>query len=163
MPHYLVVPVATTISTDVDLTPLTGRTKTLQQWLTTFHLAVVALDPFTNEGAWILPIADRVLTHFSQADVRVALLLPATADECKVFLGPLVNRILTFADPDSVAIKGMGLDRLPAFAHVAMDGTLEGKAVGWQPNDWQAVADNLAKVTSWSSPVVFRDGDPASF
>jgi hypothetical protein len=48
----------------------------------------------------------------------------------------------------------MGLDRLPVFAHVAMDGTLEGKAEGWQPDEWQAIADNLAKVTSWTTTVV---------
>ena len=154
---------ATTISTDVTLTPLTGRARTLEEWLTTFHLAVVALDPFTREGAWILPIATRVLTHFSQADVRVALLLPATPDECRLFLGPWVNSLLTFADPDREAIKGMGLDRLPVFAHVAMDGTLEGKAEGWQPAEWQSVADNMAKVLSWTSTVVERDGDPAPF
>lgn len=153
----------TAISTDVTLTPLTGKGRTLEEWLTTFHMAVVALDPFTNEGAWILPIANRVLTHFGQADVRVALLLPATADECRMFLGPIVNNLLVFADPDSTAIKGMGFDHLPTFAHIAMDGTIEGKAEGWNGRAWQAVADQLAKVTSWSSPVVERDGDPAAF
>lgn len=163
MCRYFVVAVATTISTDVTLTPLTGRARTLEEWLTTFHMAVVALDPFTQQGAWILPIATRVLTHFSQADVRVALLLPATPDECRMFLGPWVNTLLTFADPQSDAIKGMGFDRLPTFAHVAMDGTLEGKAVGWQPAEWQSVVDNLAKVLSWSTTVVERDGDPAPF
>ncbi|MEY2417540.1 MAG: hypothetical protein QOG90_220, partial [Actinomycetota bacterium] len=28
---------------------------------------------------------------------------------------------------------------------------------------WQAVADNMAKVLSWTSTVVERDGDPAPF
>jgi hypothetical protein len=155
--------VATTISTEFPLTPLTGKGRTLREWLTNFHLAVVALDPFTREGPWILPIATRVLRHFSQADVRVALLLPATPDECRLFLGPLVNELLTFADPDRAAITGLGIDRLPAFVHVAMDGTVEGKAEGWQPAEWQAICDNLARVTSWSSPVVQHDGDPAPF
>jgi hypothetical protein len=163
VPHYVLVPVASAISTDVTLTPLTGKGRTLREWLTTFHLAVVALDPFTREGAWIMPIATRVLTHFSQADVRVALLLPASPDECRLFLGPWVNSLLTFADPDRSAISGLGLERLPVFLHIAMDGTVEGKAEGWQPNEWQAVADRLAKVTSWSTPVVERDGDPAPF
>jgi hypothetical protein len=155
--------VATTISTDVTLAPLTGRSRTLEEYLTTFHLLVVALDPFTREGAWILPIATRVLTHFSQADVRVALLLPATPDECRLFLGPWVNTLLTFSDPESTAIKGMGFERLPVLAHIAMDGTLEGKAEGWQPAEWQAIVDHLAEVMSWSSTVVERDGDPAPF
>ncbi len=155
--------VATSISTDVQLTQLNGRTKTLEELLTTFHLAVVALDPFTNEGAWILPIADRVLTHFGQADVRVALLLPATADEARMFLGPIANRLLVFCDPESTAIKGLGFDKLPTFAHIAQDGTLEAKTEGWQPKEWQAIADHLAKVMSWTPTVVERDGDPAPF
>ena len=124
---------------------------------------MVALDPFTNEGAWILPIADRVLTHFGQADVRTALLLPATADECRLFLGPIANRVMVFADPDAAAIKALGFDRLPTFAHIAMDGTLEGKTEGWRPNEWQPIVDHLAKVMSWTSTVVERDGDPAPF
>jgi hypothetical protein len=152
--------VASTISTDVQLTPLTGKGRSLREWLTTFHLAVVALDPFTREGAWILPVATRVLTHFSQADVRVALLLPATPSESRLFLGPWVNTLLTFSDPEREAIKGLGFDRLPVFAHIAMDGTLEGKAEGWQPEEWQAVADRLAQVTSWTSTVV--DAGPNS-
>lgn len=151
---------ASTISTDVQLTPLTGKGRSLREWLTTFHLAVVALDPFTREGAWILPVATRVLTHFSQADVRVALLLPATPSESRLFLGPWVNTLLTFSDPEREAIKGLGFDRLPVFAHIAMDGTLEGKAEGWQPEEWQAVADRLAQVTSWTSTVV--DAGPNS-
>ncbi|MEY2426689.1 MAG: hypothetical protein QOI61_2261, partial [Actinomycetota bacterium] len=36
---------ATTISTEFPLTPLTGKGRTLREWLTNFHLAVVALDP----------------------------------------------------------------------------------------------------------------------
>ncbi len=163
MPHYLFVLVATTISTDVQLTPLTGKGRSLREWLTTFHLAVVALDPFANEGAWVLPMAERVLTHFGQADVRVGLLLPASASECRMFLGPIVNNLLVFPDPDSVIIKAFGIERLPAFVHIAMDGTVDGKAEGWKPREWQAVADNLARVTGWSSPVVERDGDPAPF
>ena len=154
---------ASTVSTDVILTPLTGKGRTLEQWLTTFHLAVVALDPFTNEGAWILPIATRVLTHFSQADVRVALLLPATPDECRVFLGPIVNTLLIFADPERSAINALGFNRLPVFAHIAMDGTIEGQAVGWHPREWQAVADNLARVMSWTGIAVERNGDPGEF
>jgi hypothetical protein len=152
--HYLGVAVATTISTEFPLTPLTGKGRSLREWLTNFHLAVVALDPFAREGAWILPVAERVLKHFSQADVRVALLLPASPAECRMFLGPLVNELLTFADPDKAAITGLGIERLPAFVHVAMDGTVEGKAEGWQPEEWQSIADRLAKVTSWTSTVV---------
>jgi hypothetical protein len=89
--------------------------------------------------------------------------LPASPDECRLFLGQWVNTLLTFADPEREALKAMGLERLPVFAHIAMDGTLEGKAEGWQPAEWQAVADNLSKKMSWTHTVVERDGDPAPF
>ena len=54
----------------------------------------------------------------------------------------------------------LGIERLPAFVHVAMDGTIEGKAEGWQPDEWQAIADRLAQVTSWTTTVV--DAGPST-
>ncbi len=95
--------------------------------------------------------------------MRVALLLPATPDECRMFLGPITNSLLTFADPDRAAINGLEMKRLPNLTHVAMDGTIEGQSDGWQPQEWQAIVDNLARMTSWTSPVVLQEGDPAPF
>jgi hypothetical protein len=46
---------------DLVLTSLGGEARPLPEWLTTFHLATVALDPYTNESAWILPTATRIL------------------------------------------------------------------------------------------------------
>lgn len=135
----------------------------MREWLTTFHLSFVALDPFTDEGAWILPTAVRVLTTFQEADVRVALLLPATPDECRMFLGPHADELLTFADPDRSAIKGFDLGRLPAFVHLAMDGTVANAAEGWDPSGWRKVADHLARVTAWRAPVIPGAKDPAPF
>lgn len=148
---------------DLVLTPLRGQGRTVREWLTTFHLSFVALDPFTDEGAWILPTAVRVLTTFQEADVRVALLLPAQPDECRMFLGPWADELLTFSDPDRAAIKGFELDRLPAFVHLAMDGTVANAAEGWDPRAWQKVADHLARVTAWRAPVLPAAKDPAPF
>lgn len=148
---------------DLELTPLRGPGKTVREWLTTFHLAFVALDPFTDEGAWILPTATRVLTTFQEADVRVALLLPATPEECQMFLGPWADEVLTFADPGRTAIRGFGIERLPAFVHVAMDGTVANAAEGWKPAEWRTVADHLARVTAWRAPVIPGGKDPAPF
>jgi hypothetical protein len=148
---------------DLTLTPLNGKSRTVAQLLTTFHLLLVVLDPFTNESAWILPTAIRILTTFEQADVRVALLLACDADECREFLGPWADEVLTFADPDRSAIKGFGFERLPAFVHVAMDGTVVNAAEGWNPRQWRTVADHLAKVTSWLAPLVPGPKDPGPF
>jgi len=38
-------------SLDITLSPLVGEAKTLRQWLTTFHLGTVVLDPYTNESS----------------------------------------------------------------------------------------------------------------
>src|SRR5437763_11037617 len=101
--------VATPPPADLTLTPLNGPRRTVAQLLTTFHLCFVALDPFTNESAWILPTAARILTVFEEADVRVAWIVAGTARECRLFLGPWSREILTFSDPDRVAIKAFGL------------------------------------------------------
>ena len=49
------------------LQPLKGDARPLREWLTTFHLASVVIDPFTNESAWILETAARVLHQFADA------------------------------------------------------------------------------------------------
>lgn len=154
---------ATTVSPDLLFTPLEGKGRTLRELLVTFHLAFVALDPFTNEGAWILPVGTRVLTEFSQADCRTALVVTATPDECRMFLGPWVNSLLVFPDPDRSIVNSFGLPRLPALVHVAMDATVAGMATGWNPREWQQVVDHLAEVTAWTAPNLPAAGDPGPF
>ncbi|HVE94612.1 MAG TPA: hypothetical protein VNB24_06795 [Acidimicrobiales bacterium] len=154
---------ATTLTPELLLKPLDGEGRTLREWLVTFHLAFVALDPFTNEGAWILPVGTRVLTQFSQADARVALVVTGTEAECRIFLGPVVNQLLVFPDPDRTIVNAFDLPRLPALVHVAMDATVAGLAAGWNPPEWQKVVDHLAKVTAWTAPTLPAQGDPGPF
>ena len=154
---------ATDPAPDVVLTPLGGEGRTVREWLTTFHLAFVALDPFTHESAWILPTAVRILDTFDEADVRVAFLVTGTEEECGMFLGPHARSTLTFADPDRAAVRGFGIERLPAFVHVAMDGALANWAEGWNPPEWKTVADHLATVTSWIAPVIPIAKDPGPY
>jgi hypothetical protein len=146
------------------LTPLHGKSRTVAQLLTTFHLVLVVLDPFTNESAWILPTAARILQVFEQADVRVAWLMAgATPEECRQFLGPWATEILTFVDTDRTAVKALGLERLPANVHLGMDGTVVNAAEGWNPMEWRKVTDHLAKITSWTGPAFPQPSDPGSF
>ena len=128
-----------------------------------FDLCFVALDPFTHESSWILETAGRVLTVFDQADVRVAFLCTGTPDECRMFLGPWARDLLTFADPDRSAVKGFGLERLPALVHLGIDGTVVGASEGWHPADWRLIMENLAKRMAWTAPVIPGAGDPAPF
>lgn len=148
---------------DLVLTPISGEGRSLSQWLTMFHLVVVALDPFTNESAWILPTATRILRTYDQADCRVAWLVTGTPEECRQFLGPLATEILTFADPDREAVKAFGLDQLPAIIHLGLDGTVINAAEGWHPLEWKAVTETLSQMMRWSRPVIPAPGDPAPF
>jgi len=155
--------VASSPPLDTVLRPINATPRPLAQYLTTFHLVLVVLDPFTNESAWILETAGRVLTAFGQADCRVGWLVAGTADECREFLGPWAERFLTFADPDRDAIKALDLDRAPAIVHLAMDGTLVSYAQGWRPAAWQAVMDELARMLSWRAPHLPDPRDPAPY
>jgi hypothetical protein len=148
---------------DLSLTPLNGPARSVQQWLTTFHLVFVALDPFTYESAWLLPTANRVLLNFQEADCRIAWLVAGTPEDCQAFLGPWSKEILTFSDPDREAIKAFGLERLPALVHVGTDGSVVGSAEGWDPPAWRAVAGALAKMMAWTPPNLPAAGDPGPY
>ncbi|MHB8465466.1 MAG: hypothetical protein ACYDH6_09580 [Acidimicrobiales bacterium] len=150
-------------SPDTLLRPLTGPARPVSQYLTMFHMLLVAVDPYTNESAWIIETAGRVLSTFSQADCRVGWLVTASPDEARAFLGPWADQFSTFADPDRDMIKGLGLARLPALVHLGMDGAVSGAAEGWRPHQWRDVADELARVLSWKAPGIPVAKDPAPY
>jgi hypothetical protein len=68
-----------------------------------------------------------------------------------------------FTDPNRDAARSLGLDRLPAFVFVRMDGKLTASAQGWDAKEWRGVADEIAKVTAWTRPNIPAPGDPAPF
>ena len=154
---------ATDPSGDLLLAPLHGDARSLREWLTTFHLASVVLDPYTNQSSWILPTARRVLHAFRGAAVRVNFLITCGPDEAREFLGPLADEFLVFCDPDRAAVRSLGLKTLPAFVFVRGDGTLAASAEGWDAAAWRSVAKEIASVTSWSSPTIPDADDPLPF
>ncbi len=151
------------VSADLELTPLTGEGRPVREWTTTFHLAVVALDPFTLESSWILETALRVLRHYQEADVRVAFLLTCSAAEARQFMGPLVDEFLVFTDADRSVVRGLGFESLPGIAHLDQYGSVESIASGWQPEQWRMVTDNLSARMDWSELLVPDAGDPSPF
>jgi hypothetical protein len=155
------------LPTDLVLTPLVrgsaGTPRPVMEWLTTFHLASVVLDPYTNESSWILRTATRVLEEFRGCDVRINLIVTAPADDAAQFLGPLTEKFLVFCDPDRAAVKAMGLTELPAFVLTQVDGVVGAKAEGWDPEAWEKVADAIADITKWSSIELPVAGDPVPF
>lgn len=148
---------------DVMLTPLVGEPRSLRDWLTTFHLATVVLDPYTNESSWVLPTAARVLRAFQGAAARVSFVVTAEGADCTAFLGSLADEFLVFTDPERSFVKSLGLERLPAFAFIRMDGALRACAEGWDPHAWRTVADAIASTTAWSRPNIPAAGDPGKF
>ena len=65
----------------VQLTAVDGQTRTLDEWLITFQMLGVVLDPFTYESSWILETAGRILETFRGASVRTAFVVTGTVDE----------------------------------------------------------------------------------
>ncbi len=148
---------------DLMLAPVGGEARPLEEWLTTFHLATVVLDPYTNESSWILPTATRILEGLRGSDARVNFLVTADADDARAFLGPLSEQFLVFTDPDRLAVKALGLSQLPAFVFVQVDGTVPAAAEGWSAAAWRAVAEAVAEATAWRTPDIPVVGDPGPF
>ena len=152
---------------DLVLTPLVGgelgKGRPVMEWLTTFHLASVVLDPYTNESAWVLNAATRILEQFRGSDARINLVVTANATDTRAFLGPLAERFMVFCDPERTAVRAMGLDALPAFVFIRVDGIVAAAAEGWNPPEWEAVADAIAEITWWTSIPVPGPGDPGPF
>jgi hypothetical protein len=131
--------------------------------LTTFQLAIVALDPFTYESGWIIDVAGRILHTFDDADCRVAWIVTGTPQQARMFLGPWADELLTFVDPDRTTVKALGVERLPAFLRIRQDLSVPGRAEGWEPEAWHDVAAGLAAELSWLAPVIPQAGDPAPY
>jgi hypothetical protein len=155
--------VASSPAPDVSLDPLQGDPRPLQDWVTTFHLVLVVLDPFTYESSWLLDTAGRILRPFVGADCRTAWLVTGTDDEARKFLGPWADEFLAFTDPDRALVRSLELETLPAFVHLDQALNVEGSAEGWDPAAWQDVATNLGQVMSWSHPLIPSAGDPAPY
>ena len=150
-------------SMELSLAPLVGEARTLSEWLTTFHMASVVLDPFTNESSWILETAVRIMRQFSGAAVRINFIMTCNASDARAFLGPYADEFLVFCDPDRTAVKTLGLTELPAFVLIQSNGSIPVAAQGWTSADWKEVAAKVAALTSWSKPTIPAPGDPGSF
>lgn len=149
--------------TDLPLQPLDGEARGLEQWLTTFHLASVVLDPYTNESSWILKTAVRILEGLRGSHARVNLIVTADADDTRRFLGPVAEQFLVFCDPDRAVVRALGLQQLPAFAFIRVDSEAVAVAEGWNPAEWREVADAVTATTRWRSPMIPAPGDPGAF
>jgi hypothetical protein len=155
--------VASNPSPELTLTTLDGDSRPLSQWLTTFHLGSVILDPYTNESSWVLKSAVRILDGFRGSAVRVNFVVTSPADEARTFLGPIADDFLVFCDPERTLVKSLALASLPAFVFIRSDGTVPASAEGWSPGQWKQVAASIATTTAWSHPTIPVASDPGPF
>lgn len=149
-------------SPSIVLDSIRGKGYPLRDWLTSYPLILVALDPYTNESSWILETAGDLLHHYSPADVRVGWLVAADDEGCREFLGPWAERYLTFSDPDRSAILGLGLEILPSLLYIRSDGGAI-KSDGWDPIGWRTITEVMSSHLSWSRPLLPKDGDPLPY
>lgn len=151
------------LNTDVELHPLGGEPIALGDQTQIFHLVAVVLDPYTNESAWLLETAGRILVEMEEADCRVAWIITCGPEDARAFLGPWAERLLTFCDEDRSVVEALGVKEIPALVHVGTNQQVEGLADGWDPAAWKPITDNLAKILAWSRPGYPKPGDPVAF
>lgn len=154
---------ATEVPAGLQLSSLDGQTRTMDEWLITFPLLTVALDPFTYESSWLLDTAGRVLDTFRDASVRTCFLVTCDPEQARQFCGPWVERVLVFADPERELIKALALDELPALFYVRQNREVTAVAQGWDPPQWRAITTAVGKERHWSYPVIPAAGDPAPY
>lgn len=152
-----------TTPTDLELTAIGGEPRALSEWLTTFPLVPVVLDPYTHESAWVLDTARRILATFSEAGCRPCWIVTCGADDARRFLGPYADEFLTFADADRSIATALGVETLPAFVLILQDGSVSARAEGWDPEAWRTVADAVADLTQWIRPTIPAPGDPGPY
>lgn len=156
--------VPTEVISDVSLRSLQrDEVRPLSEWTTTFQLFVAVLDPYTQQSAWIVPTAARLLREYAEADCRVGFLMACDADDARQFLGPLAEEFMVFVDPDRATAKALGLATLPALVHIDQSPMVVGAAEGWDTQGWRAVAMELSKVLDWTPPGLPNANDPGAF
>ena len=157
-------PVAANPPPELVLTPLKGKGFPLTGWLVQYQLLLAVVDPFTNESAWLLKTAARVLETFDEADCRVGFVVAgATPAESKEFLGPYATRILVFPDTQRTIVKAFAFERLPALVHLDNSGKVVNAVEDWDPDAWQLLTDEVARSNCWTGPVLPAPGDPSPF
>ena len=143
----------------LELTSITGVTRTLDDWATVFNLAIVLLPARPEASAWV-PVIDRMYATLGDSDVRTIVCVAANEAITRRIIGDAADRWLTFCDPDQKLATSLGLERLPAFVHLRQDATLVAAAQGWSVTEWQRLADQLAQHSHWTSPRISAPDNP---
>ena len=128
--------ISVTISPDasIPLNRLEGPSRSLREWVTTFHLLLVVVDPYTHESSRIVDTAVRIQRTFKEADCRGAWMVLGNEEHSKV-LGPWASEILTFVDLIYLSLALCNLKRHPlCFILTKAQSLLEALKGGIQPS-----------------------------
>lgn len=129
-----------------------------------FNLLAVVIDPYTHESGWILPTADRLFSHYDEADIRCVYVVASDGEGARQYLGKYASEQLVLVDPEREFISSLGLERLPALVHVGQDANLLGAAEGWNPEEWSKVIDGVEEAMAWRArPLLPISTDPGLF
>jgi hypothetical protein len=144
---------------NIKLTSSKGVTRTLDDWATMFHLAMVVLPPRPEAGMFV-PVARRIFEVLGDADCRTLYCVVGDEFIARGVVGEAEQEALILCDTDGSFVQSLGLTHLPAFVHLRQDTTLVDAAEGWDVAAWQRVADGVAKAMGWMSPTVAGRNDP---
>ncbi|MGH9038696.1 MAG: hypothetical protein ACRDZ3_00535, partial [Acidimicrobiia bacterium] len=145
-----------------ELTTLRGVTRTIDGWTTSFHLALTILPGRPEASAWVR-VGRRIAQVLGGSDCRPAFLVIGNERSARRVLGADADTGLCFLDPEGTAVKGLGVERVPAFIYVRLDNTVGSAAEGWDPDAWDDAVARLAKEMAWTKPLIPAPGDPAPF
>jgi hypothetical protein len=152
------------LSGETSISAISGHEQTLAEWLTTFNLLAVVIDPYTHQSGWILPTAARLFGLYEEADIRCCFIVTSDADGAASYLGPYSREFLVLVDPERKVVAELGLETLPALVHVNQDGSVAGSVEGWQPLEWSAVLAGVEEDMDWRSrPILPAPRDPGPF
>jgi hypothetical protein len=146
----------------LPLTNYAGVTRSLDQWLTMGHLAMVVLPSWPEAQAFV-QLGRRAFKVFKEADCKCCWMVVGNQAVAQRVLGRHLDEYVVYLDPDGSATRGLGIERTPAFLHLRADASVAKVADGWDPDAWQDVADSLATAMRWTKPVYPEPGDPAPF
>lgn len=143
----------------LELTTSSGVTRTLDDWSTMFQLCLVVLPARAEAAAWI-PVAQRIFATFGDSDCRCAFVVTGGAEVARRLLGQAERDDMTFIDPDQALVTSLGLERLPAFVHLRQDTSVATAAEGWNPEEWQGAAREIARAMAWTYPEITGPNTP---
>ena len=151
-------------SSELTIATDSGDEQTLSQWLTTFNMLAVVVDPYTYESGWILPTAARLFRHYEEADIRCVFIVASDGEGARQYLGTFGPDFLVLVDPEREMIESLGLERLPAIVHIGQNANLLGSAEGWDPDEWAEVIAGVEDAMAWRSrPLLPTSKDPGRF